>query len=53
MNIPADGEASYQYWIKTLDLETHTAADFQNNLTEAGFIDANIEPGKKPYVRQR
>jgi ubiquinone/menaquinone biosynthesis C-methylase UbiE len=38
-----EGETPYQYWIKALDLKTYTAADFRNYLTEAGFIDVNIE----------
>ncbi|MDR2743322.1 MAG: class I SAM-dependent methyltransferase [Treponema sp.] len=39
MNVPEQGEAPYQFWVKTLDLKTYTQADFQKHLAEAGFTD--------------
>jgi ubiquinone/menaquinone biosynthesis C-methylase UbiE len=39
MNVPEQGEAPYQYWIKKLDLKTYTQSDFQKYLAEAGFTD--------------
>jgi hypothetical protein len=40
MNVPEEGEAPYQFWIKKLNLKTYTQSDFQKYLkylTEAGF----------------
>ncbi|MDR1317941.1 MAG: class I SAM-dependent methyltransferase [Spirochaetales bacterium] len=50
MGKPEEGEAPYQYWIKTLGLTTYTASDFQKLLTEAEFIDVKIISGKKSRV---
>jgi ubiquinone/menaquinone biosynthesis C-methylase UbiE len=50
MNKPDQGEAPYQFWIKTLDLKTYSGADFQNYLTEAGFTGIKITPKGKNGV---
>jgi ubiquinone/menaquinone biosynthesis C-methylase UbiE len=42
MNKPEQGKVPYQYWIKKLSLKTYTAGEFQNYLTEAGFIRIQI-----------
>jgi ubiquinone/menaquinone biosynthesis C-methylase UbiE len=42
MNMPEEGEAPYQFWIKKLDLKAYTPSDFQRYLTEVGFIGVNI-----------
>jgi ubiquinone/menaquinone biosynthesis C-methylase UbiE len=47
---PEEGEALYQYWIKTMNLKTYTAPEFQNYLTAAGFIDVKIMSGGKSRV---
>jgi ubiquinone/menaquinone biosynthesis C-methylase UbiE len=50
MSKPEEGEATYQYWIKALDLKTYTATDFRKLLAAAGFIDVKIVPGEKSRV---
>ncbi|MDR1956623.1 MAG: class I SAM-dependent methyltransferase [Treponema sp.] len=42
-----EGKTPYQYWIKLLDLQTYTDAEFQNMLSAAGFITiAIVSKGK-------
>jgi SAM-dependent methyltransferase len=43
MNVPEKGPVPYEYWIKTLDLKTYTAAQFKDLLGQAGFADITIE----------
>jgi ubiquinone/menaquinone biosynthesis C-methylase UbiE len=47
MNKPEEGEASYQYWIKKLDLKTYSPSEFRKYLAEAGFAEVNVIAGEK------
>lgn len=42
MNVPEEGEAPYQFWVKKLGLKTFTPSDFRKYLTEAGFGEVNV-----------
>jgi ubiquinone/menaquinone biosynthesis C-methylase UbiE len=42
MNVPEEGEAPYQFWVKKLGLKIFTPSAFQKYLTGAGFVDVNI-----------
>ncbi|MFP3089681.1 class I SAM-dependent methyltransferase [Treponema sp. TIM-1] len=55
MDKPEEGEAPYQFWIKTLDLKTYTQSDFRNYLTGAGFTGVEfVSRGKSALcVRAR
>ncbi|MDR2743455.1 MAG: class I SAM-dependent methyltransferase [Treponema sp.] len=50
MNMPEEGEAPYQFWVKKLDLKTFSPSDFRKYLTEAGFVEVNINAKGKGRV---
>jgi ubiquinone/menaquinone biosynthesis C-methylase UbiE len=43
MNVPEEGPAPYQYWIKTLNLKVYSASQFKDLLGQAGFTDIAFE----------
>jgi ubiquinone/menaquinone biosynthesis C-methylase UbiE len=39
MNVPAEGPAPYNYWVKTLDIKTYSISQFKDLLGQAGFTE--------------
>ncbi|MDR2053649.1 MAG: hypothetical protein LBP80_09565 [Treponema sp.] len=50
MNVPEEGEAPYQFWVKKPGLKIFTPSAFQKYLTGAGFTHVNISGEGKDRV---
>ncbi|MDR2247980.1 MAG: class I SAM-dependent methyltransferase [Treponema sp.] len=46
LNRPEKGEAPYQFWIETLNLNVYSQSDYQNYLTGAGFSGVEFVCGE-------